>query len=264
MEAVSESEVVTVDRFLQSDVRIALLRNETDRWLLPVAGLSAVLLHVFLTIAALEHWPDGRDSLLEPEVLAELIVEPPAPADESAPEPVAPPPQQQEFRQSGGESDFAPGGAQPEPEAQASAPPESAPDVADGAQPAISATTPSRPAPSLQQSPERAVARSESPANYTDDGKGGGDRYLNELRDIILKQRNYPLQQSGTAHYELVLDRAGSLLGATLVRTSGIGTLDDVGMGMIRRAAPFPPVPADMGGERIVVSLRLSLGPGGR
>jgi periplasmic protein TonB len=254
MEAGSASEAVNFNWLIQPDARIALRRDEENGWLLAVATLAAIALHALMIVGALEHWPD-RSSPIEPEIFAELIVEPPVPAAEAEPQPEleAAAPATEEFRQSGGDPDLAPGGATPEPDVQASTPPEPVRDAAEG--PPL--------APAQQQSPERAAARSEVLGH--DDGKGGGDRYLNEIRDIVLKQRNYPLQLSGTAFYELLIDRAGSLLGAKLVRTSGIGVVDDVGMGMIRRAAPFPPVPDYMGGERIVVSLRLYLGPqGGR
>jgi len=78
---------------------------------------------------------------------------------------------------------------------------------------------------------------------------------------MILEQHNYPLRRSGTAYYQILIDRFGNLLSAKLVLTSGVGVVDTVGMGMIRKAAPFPPVPNDMNGERISLSIRLSLGP---
>jgi periplasmic protein TonB len=278
MEAGSQSKAVTFSRLLQSDVRIALRRDEDGGWLLAAATLGAIALHVLMIVGAVEHWPE-RASPSEPAVFAELIVEPPAPAVEAEPqrepEAAAPPPERQELRQSGGDPDRAPGGATPEPEAQASAPPpEPVPELIEEPQPVIAAAIPPParkpppPARAQQKSPERAAARTEVPGHDAGEGEDGGDRYLNEIRDSILKQHNYPavfnpLRLSGTAYYDILINRAGALLGAKLVRTSGIGTLDQVGMGMIRRAAPFPPVPDDMDGERIVLSLKLYLGPQG-
>jgi periplasmic protein TonB len=262
MEAGSATEIVDGYRLVQSDVRATRWRDE-DRWLLPAAALSAVVLHIALVGAALEQWPDQKGPPIERVLVADLVVEPPtqppeAPSTqpaEAGPEPAAPQPT--DLRQSGGDPDLASGSAELEPKPQASAPPELTFDPVQGPQPELVAAPPA-PAPS-QQPPSEVTAS--IPSYYPTDGKGGGDRYLNEVRDMILEQRNYALRRSGTAHYQILIDRFGNLLSAKLLFTSGVGVVDVVGMGMIRNAAPFPPVPKDMKGDQISLSIRLSLGP---
>ena len=261
MEAGSATEIVAGYRLVQSDVRATVWRDE-DRWLLPATALSAFVLHIVVLGAVLEQWPDRKGPPIERILVAELVVEPPTqPAEaptrpsEAVPEPVAAQPV--DLRQSGGDPDLAPGSRELEAKAQVSAPPELGSDPVQGPQPELAAARAAT-AP-LQQQPSEVFVS--IPSYYPTDGKGGADRYLNEIRDMILEQRNHPLRRSGTAYYQVMIDRFGNLLNAKLVFTSGVGVVDVMGMGMIRNAAPFPPVPSDLRGERILLSIRLELGP---
>jgi outer membrane biosynthesis protein TonB len=99
-------------------------------------------------------------------------------------------------------------------------------------------------------------------------GGGGGDAYLNAMRNRILSFRFYPavagpLQLSGIAKYEISIDRdSGQVTGIRLEQSAGAGTLDDIGFTMIRRAAPFGPVPGYFpGGNPIRLTLTLNIGP---
>jgi protein TonB len=97
-------------------------------------------------------------------------------------------------------------------------------------------------------------------------GEGGGDPYLNAVRDAILSRFAYPpeavsVQLAGTARYEITLDRDGNVIGLRLLQSAGSNVLDQAGMDTIKRAAPFGPPPADIGGERVGLIFTLSMVP---
>jgi protein TonB len=88
-----------------------------------------------------------------------------------------------------------------------------------------------------------------------------GDRYLNALVAELERHRSYPaiaapLGLSGTAEYEVILDRSGRILQFRILRSSGSELLDRTGAGMVR-AATFPPIPPEIPQApiRIVISL---------
>ena len=220
--------------------------HEVARFL--TAAIGAIALHAGLVAMVTLEWPQDSAEPQERAFAIELAPEEPGPVP-PADEPPAEAAEPQPVRQSGGDPDLTAGAPEPSSAQLAAVAP---------------TPTPSR-KPVL---PERAaVPPGERAAPRAPEGQGGGDRYLNLIRDRILSKRDYPavanpLQLSGVALFELVLDRTGSLLSLRLVRTSGVGTLDDVGSDMIRRAAPFPPVPDYIAGQQVRLSLTLALGPG--
>jgi protein TonB len=267
---------VSLDSAIARDASLFWRRAGDDSRRLAVAVAIATLLHAGAVAIAVVEWPTiQRPTPTEPSIVVELFEAPepneaeiPAAEDEPRPEP-------QPVRQSGGDPDLAPGAAAPtEPD-----PAERAPlsEAAESATPApeeippeeLAAAVPARkPLPPLKPAPTKTPPAAITPPTPPGDtaGTGGGDRYLNQIRDEILSQRDYPavanpMQLAGTAVYEMMIDRSGKLLGLRLARSSGVGTLDEVGIGMIRRAAPFAPVPADIRGERVVLTLTLYLGP---
>jgi protein TonB len=97
-------------------------------------------------------------------------------------------------------------------------------------------------------------------------GQGGGDRYLNAMRDDIRRHRVYPptaelFRITGTATYDIAINRQGELLDARISKSSGYDILDRAGLQTIRLSAPFEPVPDDIPGDPIRLILRLSIGP---
>ena len=49
----------------------------------------------------------------------------------------------------------------------------------------------------------------------------------------------------------ILIDRSGQVLQATLVKSTGLGVLDDEVMAMLKRANPVPNVPMELSGETI-------------
>ncbi len=198
----------------------------------------------------------------------------PPTAEEKKPEPPPTPPQ---FRQSGGDPDKAPGAApKADKPAQAKAIDESEPFPAPSPElkpdptlpPENKAEPKAKKAPPPTKAPqEQAAAPARTPVVLNGlTGEGGGDRYFNEIRDEILAKRVYPdvaraLQLKGEARYEMDIDRAGKLLQVRMVRSTGVGTLDQSGIDAIIKAAPFPPVPDDIPGEPVRLFLDFYLGP---
>jgi TonB family protein len=66
-------------------------------------------------------------------------------------------------------------------------------------------------------------------------------------RQIESKKR-YPAaallrREQGTVVIRFRLDRQGQLVSTRILRTSGIATLDNAGLALVRQAQPFPPPP---------------------
>jgi protein TonB len=216
--------------------------------------------------------PPAEPPPIPVEVVAEAAPKPeaqakPSPQPESSPQP-------QVSRESGG--DLAPGQAPvaavtpiarpvPKPRPPAPAQPLSAQPVPDLSSPAEQSTVPvpaeSAPPPSETEQalipvPQPYPPLAEWPDTSPRRGEGGGDPYLNAVRDSVLRHFVYPsaansAHVTGTAQYEITLDRQGRLLGVRLLQSSGNGILDEAGTESIEHAAPFGPLPSDVVGERV-------------
>ncbi len=89
---------------------------------------------------------------------------------------------------------------------------------------------------------------------------GAYDAYLAELMAWLAKHKSYPAmaerrRQEGTSEIAFVLARDGSLLSYELARSSGHALLDEASAEMLRRAAPLPPIPPDIGEDRIRITV---------
>jgi periplasmic protein TonB len=91
--------------------------------------------------------------------------------------------------------------------------------------------------------------------------------YLSRLEAHLNAYKNYPYvarvhHEEGIVQLRFSLDRSGHVLSYDVAGSSGFGSLDDEARQMIRRADPFPPVPADYRGETLdlVVPVVFSLG----
>lgn len=234
--------------------------------------IAALLLHAIVFSAFLVKSPDSGQPIEPPPIAVELVnEEPPLPRETKETPKLTP----QQFRESGGNPDAAPGRVpqtdriDPTPsDSQQPAVDEGSPPPAQPrSDPALALELPSRkPTPKAAAAPPAKASPQSTVTPQQQIGEGGGDRYLNRIRDEIEEQRVYPaiagpMRLSGYASFELVINRRGDLLRLRLVKSSGAGPLDQEGVGMIQRAAPFPPVPADMPGEFLRLDLVMYLGP---
>ncbi len=90
----------------------------------------------------------------------------------------------------------------------------------------------------------------------TDEADSTQTDYLATLRRWFEKNKSYPQQarigrQEGTAILRVIFDRDGYVLEYELVRSSGHATLDREVKAMIERAAPLPPIPAELNRRRL-------------
>ena len=202
----------------------------------------------------------------KPKVQAEALPQPqPQPQPQSQPD---------RPRQSGGEPDRAPGktaDAPPPPKVFPVPEPRPARPVPKYLAPTLALPLPAEPSavsipfnppppPEKEQAmiPAPPVRRPPAPSLDTNQppGEGGGDPYLNAVRDAILSRFVYPSELSsmrltGTAQYHVVLDRQGNLLGLRLLQSAGNRILDEAGMESIKRAAPFGPPPSGVSGDQV-------------
>lgn len=83
--------------------------------------------------------------------------------------------------------------------------------------------------------------------------------YLGLIVARIERAKRYPpearaARQEGTARVRFTLDRSGALARWRLEKSSGVAALDAEAGEMLRRAAPFPPFPADISRDQIELS----------
>jgi protein TonB len=165
----------------------------------------------------------------------------------------------------------------PVPEPQAETPPPPEPKPVSKEAPVKAPTAPPRqvaraPAPRPPPDREHEVSRAPrlAPPRALDLEAGekarSGDPYLNAARDRIEQHRTYPavarpLELKGTAVFQIVLDRAGNLRTLYLVQSSGTSVLDSAAEGMVRTAAPFPPLPSDYPGGSVAITVSIHMFP---
>lgn len=91
----------------------------------------------------------------------------------------------------------------------------------------------------------------------------GKEEYWGAIRRRIAEAKRYPTEalnegSAGTAIVGFALHRNGSVTDVRIMRSSLSGILDTEAARTIRRAAPFPPVPAKIKGEPLDVRVPIS------
>jgi protein TonB len=242
-------------------------RRRLEDWL---AVAAAALLHGLIILWLLFDW---RIAFAPPEpeaIPVRLVVAPPVPEPAPPPAPAVPP----RYRESGKDERTtaapaaevpAPEAASPPPAAEAT-PQQTAPEHAKPERRKEALRTPSREKAATARAPRRDTA----PRIEVEPGERNlsGDPYLNRLLTLLESHRVYPnavgrfgLPVEGVAIYYITVDRRGNVTRIALVGSSGVPALDKAGERMIRNAAPFPPLPADIPGNEIPLTLTLPLYP---
>jgi periplasmic protein TonB len=250
------------------------LLDRWQRWRALAALVAALLIHALIALLLLVTLPFSSAPVLPPPIPVEIVMVPPTPETSKPPPelksqsmPLTLPP-----RESGGDANLKQGeradavakdkiAPAPEPK-PASAEPETAVKTEAPAPSAEEKVKPLPTAPKLP--PARPQASLPDPSRLV--GEGGGDRYLNAIRDELLKHRVYPDAArahgiAGTAVYRLVVDRQGKVLSVALLHSSGYHELDDAGLETIELTAPLQPLPYDIPGDRVALVLTLFIGP---
>ena len=119
------------------------------------------------------------------------------------------------------------------------------------------------PQPSRPATADASAAATASPARRgAADGldvrapAGTSRSYAAKIRSWLYAHKIYPRRarmrrEEGQVQVRFVLNRAGMLLEGAIIRGSGNEVLDEEAEAMLRRAAPYPPAPAELSGERI-------------
>jgi len=251
------------------------LRDNWAGWRRLVALACAVLLHATVIALLLLGSPFAERPVEPPSIPVELVLLP-EPKPPPKPKPAVKPASEaamQPRRESGGDPDLAPGREtsaapqpkpQPAPAASAEKPPQSL-----ASAPPLPLPPPPRERPKASEAVAATAPTHQSTIQPMNDsaliGKGGGDRYLNKMRDKIHGNFIYPGAArsrgiAGVAHYAIIIDRLGNLLDLRLLHSSGADILDRAGRDAVELSAPFDPPPADVPGDQISLELTLPMG----
>lgn len=122
--------------------------------------------------------------------------------------------------------------AKPKPKPKSAAQPASAPKPVDVARARTNAA------------PTSGVGSSMSVATW----RGSVIAHLN-------RHKRYPGSGGGTSSVAFTIDRAGHVLSARLIRSSGSAVLDQAALALARRASPLPAPPANIGGGSVVLTV---------
>jgi protein TonB len=84
--------------------------------------------------------------------------------------------------------------------------------------------------------------------------------YLQRLRGRLEAVKRYPALArrrgcTGTATLRIVIDRSGRPTGVSLQHSSGSEILDEEATAMVARAAPFDPLPAELAGDTLQITV---------
>lgn len=91
-------------------------------------------------------------------------------------------------------------------------------------------------------------------------GKANLSNYLGKVISRLHRQKRYPKSArrkkiQGTAVVAFVINANGSIGNLRIRRSAGHAMLDQAVLSMVRRAAPFPPIPAKSGKKRMPISV---------
>ncbi len=104
----------------------------------------------------------------------------------------------------------------------------------------------------------KAVPATPLQARAKQDLAGVTAQYAGLLKGWLKRHMHYPRQawldgNQGTAIIRFSIDRSGAVLGARLEHSSGHQVLDEEVLQMVRRADPFPAIPADILGQELAI-----------
>ncbi len=206
---------------------------------------SLEVAEVLLANATITDPTEAVDAGAPPDADAEVVANdmpappPMMPSRSADPQPAPPPPPQQAT---------APPAATPEPAAPAAPDGASSEDIASAGN---------------GQATDQAAGDSEGPG--PDGAAGGGSlgpggpsaaavqaSYIAALQAQLARSQSYPERardrgQEGVAMLAFTIDGNGNLVQASIQASSGHSLLDDATLDMVRRAAPFPPIPTALG-----------------
>lgn len=119
--------------------------------------------------------------------------------------------------------------------------------------------SPSRPAPEVP-APSAAPAPAPPPAASAAPLLSAFPGWRSELSSRLQRAKRYPdvaraREEQGAAAVAFTMDRSGHVLSAKLVRSSGSPSLDEEAVAMVRRADPLPPMPSELPGSTLTLTV---------
>ncbi|MFZ5782888.1 MAG: energy transducer TonB, partial [Pseudomonadota bacterium] len=121
-------------------------------------------------------------------------------------------------------------------------------------------TNPSRPrAPGDQQQASRQAPTFQNPADVYGQRRAE-DEYIWYVARKISQHQQFirnAVTEAGTVILRLVIARDGRLVNVAIARSSGVASLDNASLNMIRQAAPYPPLPPQLAGSQHTFTLPL-------
>jgi protein TonB len=226
-------------------------------WHVPITPSEADPPAVLLELAPLPVAPPEPTPAIDiplPEPMPEPVIEPPPPEPEPEPvieEPPPPPEPPPVVEPEVVLPKPPPEPPKPKPEVKKEAPkpkPEKPKPPRPVAQPVQPAPVAAPPAPVPAPAPA-APAPSAAPSRAVPSWQG---RLLSHLE----RHKRYPRsaqarRQEGVAQVRFTIDRDGNVLSVRLDRSSGVPSLDEETVEMVRRASPLPAPPEEMAKDRI-------------
>lgn len=268
--------------------------GKKDRWSQSLTLLLALVLNALIIGIIFFRFPDRvpQRPAEPPSIPVELVQQPkpqeqakPKPEEQPKaqppkPEPPKPEPKREEplqYRESGGSPDLAPGRAPkteekaveepPKPEAKITKPEPPKQAIPDWARQLEQGFGIPRPRDRSKITTSQASRAKPNDAFSRRLGAGGGDRYLNELRDLITARIVFPPSAAsaaiGQANYQVTIDNRGALRAVKVFRSSGSVAFDRAVVSAIQSASPFPPPPFDLGNSS-TISLMFYFAPNSR
>jgi periplasmic protein TonB len=258
--------------------------SEARRWVISAAVVLS--LHAGAT-AAVVRWSDPITEIDDASglVVLELADEtttaatadaalPPGPLQIQAD--AAPPPPDTPREQPPEETRPDVANAEPEPEAQPeppvvetaevslptpafALPPE--PPVVEAPPPAPETT-----APQVLDAPAAALTAAASASSLNTRAIHVPPQWSRRIAVLLERNKRYPAsararREEGVARVAFVIDRRGMLLSSHILKSSGVAALDQEALELLRRAQPFPPLPASVAGEelKLMVPIKFEL-----
>ncbi|MGL4396156.1 MAG: energy transducer TonB family protein [Hyphomicrobium sp.] len=109
-----------------------------------------------------------------------------------------------------------------------------------------------------QEQPQQVAIVSEQSSGEAKTGGNSTARteYLGKLRNVLERAKVNPRSRlAGTVVVKFQIGPDGQLMSREITTSSGSKVLDDAAVAALDRAAPFPPMPVEVAGEPMVVSV---------
>ncbi len=107
-----------------------------------------------------------------------------------------------------------------------------------------------------QAAASRAQGRAGAGGRLESGGTANSSAYQAQVLAHLQRFRSYPAEAKaagirGTAPVRFSLSSSGAVISASLAHGSGASVLDQAAIAVVRRASPFPPIPANLGRSRL-------------